>query len=145
MNKVLIIKRQINTIDAMTLTELKDKFLELNGFASGQTSPRNLRMRLAYRIQELYLGGVSDDDLKRINAIADDDPLANLRAIGTKAGMPHLKGTRYERDWKGKTYQVTVIGNGTYEFGGVIYKSLSAIASKITGTHWNGKKFFGVK
>lgn len=52
-------------------------------------------------------------------------------------------GTKLVREFKGKRYSVTVIQNG-YEFDGKKYKSLSAIANEITGTRWNGKKFFGV-
>jgi len=52
-------------------------------------------------------------------------------------------GTKLVREFKGKCYSVTVIQNG-YEFNGKKYKSLSAIANEITGTRWNGKKFFGV-
>lgn len=52
-------------------------------------------------------------------------------------------GTKLVREFKGKRYSVTVIQNG-YEFNGKKYKSLSAIANEITGTRWNGKKFFGV-
>ena len=56
-----------------------------------------------------------------------------------------VKGTRFQRDWKGKTYEVIVHEDGQYEYDGVKYRSLSAIADRITGSHWNGKKFFGVK
>ena len=52
-------------------------------------------------------------------------------------------GTKLVREFKGKKHSVTVIPNG-YEYNGNKYKSLSAIANEITGTHWNGKKFFGV-
>ena len=52
-------------------------------------------------------------------------------------------GTKLVREFKGKRYSVTVIQNG-YEYNGKKYKSLSAIANEITGTRWNGKKFFGV-
>ena len=52
-------------------------------------------------------------------------------------------GTKLVREFKGKRYSVTVIQN-CYEYNGKKYKSLSAIANKITGTRWNGKKFFGV-
>ena len=52
-------------------------------------------------------------------------------------------GTRLIREFKGKKYSVTVIQNG-YEYDGKRYKSLTAIANEITGTRWNGKKFFGV-
>ena len=52
-------------------------------------------------------------------------------------------GTKLVREFKGKRYTVIVLNDG-YEFNGKKYKSLSAIANKITGTRWNGKKFFGV-
>lgn len=52
-------------------------------------------------------------------------------------------GTKLVREFRGKRYSVTVIQNG-YEYNGKKYKSLSAIANEITGTRWNGKKFFGV-
>ena len=52
-------------------------------------------------------------------------------------------GTRLIREFKGRKYSVTVIQNG-YEYNGKKYKSLTAIANEITGTRWNGKKFFGV-
>ena len=49
------------------------------------------------------------------------------------------------RDWKGKTYEVFIRDEGKFKYDGTLYRSLSAIAGVITGTHWNGKKFFGVK
>lgn len=55
------------------------------------------------------------------------------------------RGTRLRREWKGKTYEVIVRDDGSFEYNGEIYRSLSSVASGITGTHWNGKKFFGVK
>jgi len=53
------------------------------------------------------------------------------------------QGTRLIREFKGKKYEVTALGNG-FNYNGKVYKSLSAIANEITGTRWNGKKFFGV-
>ena len=52
-------------------------------------------------------------------------------------------GTKLVREFRGKRYSVTVIASG-FEYNGRKYKSLSAIANEITGTRWNGKKFFGV-
>lgn len=52
-------------------------------------------------------------------------------------------GTKLVREFKGRRYTVLVLQDG-YEFNGSKYKSLSAVANKITGTRWNGKKFFGV-
>lgn len=52
-------------------------------------------------------------------------------------------GTKLIREFKGIRYEVVALEKG-FEFNGEIYKSLSAIANKITGTRWNGKLFFGV-
>jgi len=47
--------------------------------------------------------------------------------------------------WKGKKYEVVVLGDDKFEMSGEVYSSLSAVARAITGTRWNGKLFFGVK
>lgn len=52
-------------------------------------------------------------------------------------------GTKLVREFKGEIYEVIAV-NGGFSFNGKLYKTLSAIANVITGTHWNGKKFFGV-
>lgn len=103
-----------------------------------------LRRRLAYRIQELHFGGLSDNDKEILIRIADGDPMANLQNKA-KGMISKLRGTRYQRVWKGKKYEVIVLGDGTFEYDGTVYQSLSAIAREITGTRWNGKLFFGVK
>ena len=72
-----------------------------------------------------------------------DEAVDDKRAFpdGRKVGS----GARLVRIWKGERYEATVRDDGRYEYGGEIYSSLSAIAKAITGTHWNGKLFFGVK
>jgi hypothetical protein len=47
------------------------------------------------------------------------------------------------REWNGRTYQVEVIRDG-FVMDGRTYKSLSAIAKRITGAHWSGPRFFGL-
>ena len=138
------IKRQIDRIYRMNLAELREKFNELFGFEPGQTNIVNLRRRLAYGIQELHFGGLSDNDKEILIRIADGDPMANLQNKA-KGMISKLRGTRYQRVWKGKKYEVIVLGDGTFEYDGTVYQSLSAIAREITGTRWNGKLFFGVK
>jgi hypothetical protein len=139
-----ILVRQLAIIGHQNLPELKQKFEELHGFKPGNTTPRNLRKRIASRLQEIYFGGLSDEDMETLNAIADKDKLANL----DQSGIPKVinrEGTRFKRVWKGTEYEVLAIGDGTFEFNNKKYKSLSSIAREITGTRWNGKLFFGVK
>lgn len=93
-------------------------------------------------MQEIYLGGISEEDRKILNRLADQDPLASLKNVGKKTSRI---GVRLRKFWKGKNYDVIIRAGNQYEYDGKLYRSLSAIASVITGTHWNGKKFFGVK
>lgn len=63
----------------------------------------------------------------------------------TAAGTATLSpGTRLLREWQGRTYHVTVIASG-FEFGGKVWRSLSAIARSITGTAWSGPALFGLR
>ena len=93
------IKRQIDRIYRMNLAELREKFNELFGFEPGQTNIVNLRRRLAYRIQELHFGGLSDNDKEILIRIADGDPMANLQNKA-KGMISKLRGTRYQRVWE---------------------------------------------
>ena len=144
MVNVQILKRQIDALQHKNMLEVREKFQELHGFDCGNTTVRNLRKRIAYRLQELYYGGVGETDLNILGDIADKDPLSNLKAVAARK-ITKLRGTKYYRVWKGKKYEVTVADGGQFIYEGEIYKSLSAVARKITGTRWNGKVFFGVK
>jgi len=143
MISVQILKRQIDALQHKSLQEVREKFQELHGFDCGDTTIRNLRKRIAYRLQELYYGGVGETDLNILGDIADRDPIANLKVVAARK-ITKLRGTRYYRVWKGKKYEVTVAGENQFVYEGEIFKSLSAVARKFTGTRWNGKVFFGV-
>lgn len=64
----------------------------------------------------------------------------DIKKIQTKAS---LTGKRLLREYNGRIHEVNVLEQG-YSYNNKIYKSLSAIAYEITGTRWNGKRFFGV-
>ena len=59
------------------------------------------------------------------------------------AGSEYGAGTRFVRDWKGVRHTATVVDGG-FEWDGKLHSSLSAIARAITGTRWNGRRFFGL-
>jgi hypothetical protein len=64
---------------------------------------------------------------------------------GQIRARPELKpGTRLVREWQGRTYEVLVLDDG-FSWQGTSYRSLSAVARKITGTAWSGPLFFGLK
>ncbi|MFA6691147.1 MAG: DUF2924 domain-containing protein [Saccharofermentanales bacterium] len=142
-NKHAIIQRQLKTVEAMDISALREKFLELYGFETTQTNMDNLRRRIMHRLQEFQFGGLTPEEEAILAERADNDPLAMLDRT-TKRKYSETQGTKFIREWRGDTYEVIALGNKKFEFNGANYKSLTAIASKITGTHWNGRQFFGV-
>ncbi len=112
----------------------------------GQDAPpfnrRFLEARLAYRIQELALGGLKRETVKRLERLGDqlDGGKAAVRSRRVD-GRP-VAGTRLMREWNGNTHEV-VVGIDYYEYQGRRYASLSSVAKVITGTNWNGWRFFG--
>lgn len=142
MDKKEILERKLSQLESLDGKEQKEMFFELFGFECGSTNGKNIEKRLINKLQEIYLGGVSESDRLVLRKIADADDRANLRNAKARNLM---QGTRLVKEWKGKIYTVIITGDGRYEYDGEIYRSLSAVADKITGTHWNGKKFFGVK
>ena len=142
-DKQALIKRQMATVSKLSLDELKEKFEELYGLPSRVANADTLRRRIAYRLQELQFGGFPPSAAQFLAELADGDPLARLESPRTRK-YTSTRGTRFLREWQGATYEVIVQGARCFEYNGRTYKSLSAIASEITGTHWNGKRFFGV-
>ena len=100
MNKNNIMQREIAALEDASVAELKERFSELFGFECGATNARNLRARLAYKLQEIFLGGLSAEDKAMLESIADNDPAANLKPEAN-APKPISKGMRLRRDWKG--------------------------------------------
>jgi Protein of unknown function (DUF2924) len=104
----------------------------------GAPSPRKLRVELmrpilVYRIQENAFGLSGPKRQSRIQDLSSD---ANRRRFKT--------GTKIIREWKGQIHEVAVTAEG-YVYSGDLYKSLSPIATRITGTRWSGPAFFGTK
>ena len=105
--------------------------------------------RLAYRIQELAYGGLQETTRRRMDRLLDDEGYDGLgvksRAKKTKPGDTLLPGTLLAREWQGERHEVIVGEDRNFEYRGMPYRSLSAVARAITGTRWNGPKFFGCR
>lgn len=129
------VRRQLLALSEMSRPELLEKWRDLYGSEPPNSSREFLRRRLAYRVQELFYGGL-DPVLK---AELTPDAVSSRKQIGILRD-----GSRIFREWHGKRYEVTVRGN-KYEYEGKLYSSLSGVAKTITGTLWNGLEFFGMK
>lgn len=136
--------RQVADLHAMTMEELRGRWRELFGSDPPTYGRAQLIKRLAYRLQELAFGGLSEGTGKRLRALAreHDGDSGAPRRRSSQAGP--VAGTRLIREWDGRRHEVTVTRNG-FEYQGRPYRSLSAIARAITGTPWNGPAFFGLR
>lgn len=102
---------------------------------SGISQPL-LRRLLSWEIQAQAEGGLTAKELERLAALASGKPQRTSPQMAT--------GTRYLREWNGVTHVVEKVAGG-YLWNGLIQSSLSSIARAITGAHWSGPRFFGVK
>lgn len=131
------VRRQLLALANLDKTELRGKWLDLYGHNPPNYGTTFMRKRLAYRIQELFYGGISDTLKARLLA-------AREKPTQAKNLMGLTPGTTLVKIWHNQKYKIAVLPKG-FEFNGQVYRSLSAIALKITGTHWNAKRFFQIK
>jgi len=134
---------QLAVLKMAPVVDLKQKWRDLFDRDPPPYNRRFLESRLAYRIQELAYGGLSEETKERLEAIADELDGKRGRQRSSLANRP-IAGTRLIREWNGVEHSVTV-RNSDFEYQGRPYKSLSAVAKHITGTQWNGLVFFGLK
>jgi hypothetical protein len=157
-----MMQKQIEVLGTMPVAQLRQKYLEVFGEEARSTHRQFLFRRIAWRVQAIAEGGLSERARRRALEIANDADL-RLRAPRPKFGAdialdpklsvtrkvsgvdPRLPppGTYLEREFKGRRVIVKVLVNG-FEFDSEIYKSLSAVAQEVTGTKWNGFLFFNL-
>lgn len=130
-------------LQRMSVNELKVKWKELFGTPAPNNSRAFLEVRIAGRIQELTYGGLSRDTRCALDLLADEiEGKASRKSMAEDARNP-LPGTKLVREWNGTEHTVIVLHDG-YDLSGKKFKSLSAVAKAITGTSWNGFRFFAL-
>ena len=119
--------------------ELHDKWCAYFGRPPAKHLSTSFMQRtLGWEAQAKQSGGLPSDIRRALQSIAKgkQPKLAVPRQVST--------GTHLVRVWNGRTYQVEVLGQG-FRMDGREYRSLTAIAKKITGANWSGPRFFGLK
>ena|SRR6266436_6578843 len=153
---------EILALQKMTVGELRVRWRELYGEDTRSCNRVYLWRRLAWRVQELAYGGLSERAKARIAELSKDDDLRMLpprywQPPAGKAGHlaqetprqplrdPRLPkpGSTLSRRYRGNEIRVLVLENG-FEYEGRHYASLSALAREVTGQRWNGLLFFGL-
>lgn len=145
--------KQVAGLKNLTYEELRKLYTTLYGNQPPAYNRTFIVKHLAHRIQELHYGGMSEHarsvmaDALRSGGFDKDgrmlDSRRKERVRKRMSSMPVI-GTRLMREWNGCRYEVIVVPGGI-EYAGRKYRSLTAVALAITGTHWNGKAFFGLK
>ena len=132
---------QVASLKAKSLPELRALWKEWFDRCPPPAGRRYLEDRIAYRIQELHFGGLSERTRRKLDALVDQlEPKAARRH---DPGRP-VAGTRLVREWKNVQHAVEVREHD-FEYNGRPYRSLSAIAREITNVRWNGWLFFGLR
>ncbi len=135
---------RLAALKAMSVKELKAEWEKLFDTGAPNNSRSFLEQRLGYRIQELTFGGLSKPARQLLDALADEVEGKKVRKSVISDPRNPVIGTRLVREWNGAEHVITVLKDG-FDWQGRRYKSLSAIARDITGTQWNGYRFFGLR
>jgi hypothetical protein len=134
---------ELARLPTMLIVALRNRYRELFRTDPPQAfGPDLLRRSIAYRIQERAYGGFSKTHRRLLNQLIK---AAAARPNGRLEVPRRIKpGCELVRSWNGQTYRVMALENG-FAWDGKTYASLSEIATEITGTKWNGPRFFGLR
>src|SRR5262245_16032140 len=136
---------EIARLRDLDIGELRARWHTVFGRCPPVRLARHLLFRvLAYRVQAEALGDLDRDSQRRLNhaVLADTN---GKHEVGLKRVTTTLQhGTILSREWNGRIERVAVLAGG-FAWNGKTYPSLSKVAFAITGTHWNGPRFFGLR
>lgn len=143
MNKKPQAIKQVLALQNQPIQELKQLWQQLFDEPAPPYQKNYLITRLAHRLQELAYGPMTEKPAATLDAMANQMEKGKKFSNHMLNGKPTV-GTKLIREYQGVNYEALVAENG-FVYRGQTYKSLSAIARRITGTHWNGPLFFGLR
>ena len=137
---ITAVERQIAVLAKRSTQDLRVAWRQLHRTGPPLGLSRDLMIRaLAHQLQEQSYGGVGRA-LRRLQSLAGASEKATL---AVDPGLVLKAGTTLVRQWRGHTHTVLVHNDG-FEHEGQLYRSLTAIAERITEAHWSGPRFFGL-
>ena len=136
---------EIARLRDLDIAQLRNRWQTVFGRRSPSQLPRHLLFRvLAYRLQADHLGDL-DGECRRLLDRSESPEEAGRRAVDLSWRTAELRpGTVLGREWNGRMHRVAVLAEN-FAWNGKSYPSLSKVALAITGTRWNGPKFFGLR
>ena len=155
------IAREVAALGRMTVSELRSKHVDAFGEPTRTGNRDYLVKRIAWRLQANAHGDLSEQARRRADELANDADLRTTApkvrktedrpaltrqtsvAFDSDSRLP-MAGSNIKRLYKGREIVVRVLPKG-FEHEGEVYRTLSAVAKAITGTHWNGNHFVNLK
>ena len=137
------VEAELDRLPKMRIVDLRARYRELFRAEPPKAfGPDLLRRSIAHRIQERAYGGLSREHQRLLDQLVK---AAKAKPNGRLELPQRIKpGSELVRTWNRRTYRVVVLEGG-FAHEGQTYQSLSEIASEITGTKWNGPRFFGLR
>jgi hypothetical protein len=129
----------------LNLGELQARWHTVLGRRPSPHLPRHLLFRvLAYRLQADHFGHLDTESRRLLDGAGSPEDAGKRAVYPGRLTVEVRPGTTLAREWNGRMQRVTVLAEG-FAWNGKIYPSLSKMAFAITGTRWNGPKFFGMR
>ena len=132
---------ELTALATLSPVQLKHHWSKLSDVDLPHASPSLLRYLIAYRLQEKAFGKLPIQVARELDSLGGK---CNADPLTLSHRGPILPGTRFVREWGGKTIAVTATTGGGFEWESDTYRSLSEIARTVTGAHWSGPRFFGL-
>ena len=139
---------EIAHLRGLDLAELRARWHTMSGRKAPAHLPRHLLFRImAYRVQADRFGDLDKNTQRFLDRICDEPEGTNKGVLADTVrsrGNDLKPGTLLAREWQGIQQRVMVLAEG-FAWKEKVYRSLSEVAFAITGTKWNGPRFFGVR
>ena len=158
---LLNVAKEVAALKRLAMKDLKARYADVFGEPTNANNRVWLVRRIAWRLQAKAEGDLSERARRRAAELADDADLrlsppkevdaavpvdqqrtvTDVLPLSNDGRLPPA-GSTITRAYKGEDLQVKVLDDGRFEFEGEVFRSLSAVAKKITGQHMNGFAFF---
>lgn len=148
------VSQELAGLAELDLDALRRRWRRLTGRPAPDHITKQLLIRLvAYRIQADVFGDLDNQSTKLLRRIAEQQakgkagtgvPTLESLNVSSRGAKSLAPGTVIGREYGGTMHHVMVLADG-FAWNGTTYRSLSEVAFAITGTRWNGPRFFGLK
>jgi len=137
------VEAELDRLPAMPIANLRARYRELfQAEPPNAFGPDLLRRSIAHTIQAKAYGGLPPSTKRLLDQMVK---VAAAKPNGRLELPQRIKpGSELVRTWNRRTYRVMILKDG-FAFDSKTYASLSEIANLITGTRWNGPRFFGLR